>query len=340
MLSRKHVRELRYIKSDIGHIKGEFMDKKEKESYVDKKNNISRGPSTARRQFATFFQFVVIATALVVVIGVLYLTFMKDVSKNKISYSDAKVIQFDKPSDDTPVVVYETNLGTFKAVLFEDEAPKYCEYFKKLVNDGYYDGTHIFAVQDGVYFIGGSKTSNGVDDDDTDKTRIAPERSKDLWPFYGAVAAFGSQKSAFNKEIQSGSRQLFVGTVEFDKDMKAQLDEASDNKELNEAFKERGGVPNFSQQYTIFAQVYDGFDAYEKVIGAEVFRAAKKENDKHTDLRPKEDVIFEKVTISTYGENKNDEFFKKAKKAKKEKADADKADSSAVTELSSDSSAQ
>lgn len=78
-------------------------------------------------------------------------------------------------------------------MLYEDQAPEYCKYFEGLAESGYYDGTHVFAVQDGVYFMGGSKTSDGTDDSDTDKTEKSPEKSKDLWPFYGALAAYGNQ---------------------------------------------------------------------------------------------------------------------------------------------------
>lgn len=275
---------------------------------VNKPNNSTMGVPHARRKMMAYFQFSLIALVFVVVFALIYFVSMKKDEKNKIDYSTAELIQFEQPADDAEVVVYETSVGTFKALLYPEQAPEYCEYFKGLVKDGYYDGTYVFAVQDGVYFMGGSKTYDGTDNDDTDKNEVAPELSKDLWPFYGAIAAYGNQKSAFNKQIQAGSRSLFIGSIEFDEATKKELDSASDNKKLNEAFKTHGGVPNFSQQYTIFAQVYDGLDAYADMLAVEVLKPSDSEGGS-SDLRPKASVKLEKVYLSTYGENRNDEFF-------------------------------
>ncbi|MBQ1537355.1 MAG: peptidylprolyl isomerase, partial [Ruminococcus sp.] len=178
-----------------------------------------------------------------------------------------------------------------------------------LVSTGYYDGSKVFAVQDGVYFMGGAKTSDGTDNNDTDKTELAAEKSKDLWPFYGAIAAYGNRQSLLNSQIKAGSRCLFIGSIDFDEKTIAEMNEASDNKQLNGAFAEKGGVPNFSQQYTIFAQVYDGFEAYEKLISSEVVKPSESDGSGDSDLRPKNAVTFERVYLSTYGENKNDDFF-------------------------------
>jgi peptidyl-prolyl cis-trans isomerase B (cyclophilin B) len=286
-----------------------MQNMKNDKPYVDKANNSTQGVSYARKRMMTYFQFSLIAVIFVVVFALIYIISSKLDSKNNIDYSDAKLIQYDLPSDDTPVVVYETSCGTFKAVLYEDDAPDYCKYFESLVKSGYYNGTKVFAVQDGVYFMGGSKTSDGTDNDDTDTTECNAEKSKDLWPFYGAMAAYGNQKSTFNSQIQAGSRVLFIGSIEFDDDIKEQLDSVTGNEELNDMFKTKGGVPNFSQQYTIFAQVYDGFDAYNQLLTQEVVKASEDDEDTDADLRPKKDVTFDNVYLSTYGENKNDEFF-------------------------------
>jgi peptidyl-prolyl cis-trans isomerase B (cyclophilin B) len=280
-----------------------------KGTYINKENNSGVSESYARKRMMTYFQFSLIAIVFVVVFAVIYMISSAKDSSGNIDYSQAELVQYEIPADDTPVVVYETSLGTFKAVLFEEQAPEYCAYFEGLVNSGYYDGTNVFAVQDGVYFMGGSKTSDGTDNDDTDTTECDAEKSKDLWPFYGAMAAYGNQKSMFNSQIQAGSRVLFIGSIEFDDDTVEQLNSASDNTKLNNAFQSKGGVPNFSQQYTIFAQVYDGLDAYADVLSAEVVKPSEDDSDTDADLRPKESLTFDKVYLSTYGENKNDEFF-------------------------------
>lgn len=278
--------------------------------YVDKLNNSTMGVPHARRKMMAYFQFSLIALVFVIVFSVIYFISMKKDEKNKIDYSTAELIQFDIPADDTPVVVYETSAGTFKAVLYPEQAPEYCSYYKQLVSSGYYDGSYVFAVQDGVYFMGGAKTSDGTDNSDTDTTEKPAEKSKDLWPFYGSIAAYGNRKSLMDSQIQAGSRCLFIGSIEFDEKTVEEMDSVSDNKKLNSAFAEKGGVPNFSQQYTIFAQVYDGFDAYDQLLTAEVVKPSDSDGGGDSDLRPKSALTFDRVYLSTYGENKNDDFFK------------------------------
>jgi peptidyl-prolyl cis-trans isomerase A (cyclophilin A) len=60
-----------------------------------------------------------------------------------------------------PVVVFETNHGTFKAELFEDKAPKTAGNFLQLVNEGYYDGVIFHRVIDGFMIQGGDPTGTG-----------------------------------------------------------------------------------------------------------------------------------------------------------------------------------
>ena len=268
-------------------------NKKPKKNYYDVKRS---------RRFRIYFNFSMIALGFVLAFS-LFSACQRMKSGGALDPDNVDLIQYQLPKDDAPVVVFETSEGNFTAVLYPDQAPKFVEYFEDLVNDGYYDNTYIFAVQKDVYFMGGSKSSDGTETSDTDTTQLEPEIHKDLWPFKGSLISYGDKGgSIFNKKIMSGSRILFVDTVEFTDEFKEELDSAGGNTELGETFKSKGGIPNFSQQYTIFGQVYDGFDAYDAVCGAEVM----KEDD---DLRPKKDIIIKKAYISTYGEHRNDSFF-------------------------------
>lgn len=267
-------------------------------------NNIKSGmpkesPFKGKR-FRTYFHFSLIAICFILIFAFFYAC--QSAKKPKLDYTDVDLVQYKLPADDTPVVVFETSKGTFKAVIYKDEAPKFADYFMKLVKDGYYDGTYVFAAEDGVYFMGGSKSQDGTDTDDTNKDTMDQELSKNLWPFKGALISYGDKGgSAFNKKVLSGSRILFVDTVDFTDEFKEQLDSTGGNKDVINTFKAKGGVPNFSQQYTVFGQVYDGFDVYDKICTADVVDSES--------LRPTEDIKFEKVYISTYGENKKDDFF-------------------------------
>ena len=257
------------------------------------------GPEKKDR-FGLIFKFSIAALILVGIIIVFYSCQLRN--RPTLDLENVKLVQYELPQDDAPVVVFETSLGTFKAVLFPDETPEFYEYFTNLVNDGYYDGTYVFAVQDEVFFMGGSKTNDGVTDSQTDETNFDQELSANLWPFRGAMIAYGNEtQSLFDDSVRSGSRILFVDTVEFTEEFVAELDSVDGNEDVKTAFKNKGGVPNFSQQYTIFGQVYDGLDTYDKICTYDV----KDEEN----LNPIDDIKFEKVYMSTYGEHKNDQAF-------------------------------
>lgn len=265
---------------------------------MDKKTKGGLGDRRAK-QFAAYFRFSMIALC-VVMVFTLFSGMRR--AQGGLDPDDVELIQYKLPDDDAPVAVFETDKGEFAAVLYPNEAPNFVEYFTGLVNDGYYDGTYVFAVQEEVFFMGGAKASDGTDTDNTDKTKLEPELHEDLWPFKGALIAYGDKGgNIFSRKIMSGSRILFVDSVEFTDEFKEELDTAGGSEELIETFKRKGGIPNFSQQYTIFGQVYDGFEVYDEICRAQVV-------DEES-LRPTEDIRINKAYMTTYGEHRNDSFF-------------------------------
>ena len=110
----------------------------------------------------------------------------------------------------------------------------------------------------------------------------------------------------FSKKKVSNSYLLFVDNYDLTEEEQAELDSKladSNNipEDITDAFEKYGGVLNFSQQYTVFGQVYDGLDIYDEICGTDVA-------DSET-LKPREDIQFTKVYMSTYGENKNSNAF-------------------------------
>ena len=258
-------------------------------------SNYNKGKNKAVVQIS----ILAVCFVMIAVMTIMFSSFFK--KKSGKDYQNPTLVQRQLPADDATVAVFETNKGTFKAVLYEDKAPDACKYFKELVRDNYYNGTYVFSVEKDVYFLGGSKAKNGADTDDTDKRTYEKEINADLWPFKGALVSFGGKSNKFISSQVSGSRIMFVGTVDFTDEFKKELESASDNKEITEAFEQMGGVPNFTKQYTIFAQVYDGMDVYEKICGTEPTDSS--------DPAPSEEIVFEKVYLSTYAQHKNDAFF-------------------------------
>lgn len=203
--------------------------------------------------------------------------------------------QLNTPTDDQPVVIFETNLGTIKAVLYPQDAPAYCEYFTGLVNSGYYDGSYFCAVADAAYALGGTKAAdpNSAETEDSDMTSIEAEVSNNLWPIKGALASFvGSKGIWMTKKNYAGSTFLMINDID-DAYMDEDALKRAYGDQLGGVYAEKGGIPNFTKKYTIFAQIYDGWEAFDKIMSAEVLETSQ----------PAEDIIIEKAYISTYGEN-------------------------------------
>ena len=85
------------------------------------------------------------------------------------------------------------------------------DYHRGECEDGYYDGTYVNMVQDGVFFIGGTKQADGQTTSDTDTTELDAELSKNLWPIKGALCAYTYDKKSFMSSSKvSNSYLLFV----------------------------------------------------------------------------------------------------------------------------------
>jgi peptidyl-prolyl cis-trans isomerase A (cyclophilin A) len=60
-----------------------------------------------------------------------------------------------------PTVTFETNQGTFKVELFEEQAPKTAANFRELIEKGFYDGVIFHRVIAGFMIQGGDPTGTG-----------------------------------------------------------------------------------------------------------------------------------------------------------------------------------
>lgn len=238
-------------------------------------------------------------------------TYCAQSGKTYLDMTDAHLRQLEEPQDDAPAAVIHTTMGDITAVLYPEEAPVYVEQFVRLANDGYYDGTYIFQVQNGVYFSAGAKDNTGAmsaEQSVSPEENIAAEKSANLWPFRGAFCAplTGHDRNFWNNLFGKaadycGTRFLVCDSIEFDDTIKADLEKVDESaKEVTEAFLERGGVPNYAQQMTIFAQAYgdESFETIDRIT--EVRTAAADPETEYT--KPVEDILIEKIDITVWGE--------------------------------------
>ncbi len=200
-------------------------------------------------------------------------------------------IQLEEPKAGDPIVVFETNLGTMKAMLFPNETPEYYHYFKNLVDSGYYDGTYVCAVVEDAYALGGTKFSdpNREYGEESDTTQIKAEVSDNIWPLKGSICSFIGESWG---KTYAGSSMIFINdlTAVNEAYMDEEALKRAYGEELGGVFAEKGGIPNFSGKYTIFAQIYEGLDVMEAICGAETLETSQ----------PASDIILEKVYISSY----------------------------------------
>lgn len=220
-----------------------------------------------------------------------------------------RLVQTEDIPDGAPIAVVDTSLGEFRAVLYPEYAPQTVAQFTELAESGFYNNTYVFEIKNGVYFSAGS-----ADNDGNLPANLPPEREQvprelhqDLWPFKGALCAMdtgsdgGVFKRLFKTETRfSGTRFLAVDSVDFsDSEFLQQFREASGSKELADTFERLGGVPNFSQQMTIFGQIYEGLDVLDAICAAETYDTPSSTGY----TPPKEDILIRSVRIGTYGED-------------------------------------
>jgi cyclophilin family peptidyl-prolyl cis-trans isomerase len=151
----------------------------------------------------------------------------------------------------------ETNLGTIRFELLEEDAPKTAENFRLLAERGFYDGVIFHRVIKGFMIQGGDPTGTGR----------------------GGASAWGGR---FDDEIDSRS-PLYRGAYE--KGTVAMAN-AGPNTNGSQFFIMHVDYP-LPPSYTKFGRVVEGQDVVDKIASA-----ARDRND-----RPNTDVVMERVTI-------------------------------------------
>lgn len=238
-------------------------------------------------------------------------TYCAQSQQTYIDMSSVELIQLEEPEDTDTAVVIHTTAGDITAVLYPEEAPNYVAQFVRLAEEGYYDGTYVFQVEKDVYFSAGSPANDGIISAEAaaaPEENVEIETSANLWPFRGAlcVPLTGHDQSFWNNLFGQapdycGTRFLVCDTIEFDETTIADIQAVDESaKQISDAFVERGGIPNYAQQMTIFGQAYgeESFATIDKITSAAVRDAA--EETEYT--APAEDILIETIEVTTWGE--------------------------------------
>ena len=212
---------------------------------------------------------------------------------------EMELVQLDAPKEGAPIAIVDTTVGEFRFVLYPEYSPNAVKNFTELAEQGYYDNTYVFHAESGVYSAAGAPNRDGSAKDNSHEL-VERELHQNLWPFRGAVLAMNTTiKQGFKEKILgggtyfNGSRFMLVNTVTFDDEFKEELKSSSESQALADAFIDKGGVPNFSQQMTVIGQTYYGLEVVEKLASLETRNVG---NYKF----PEEEVMINSVKISTY----------------------------------------
>lgn len=220
------------------------------------------------------------------------------------------------------------DFGTIRAVLFPDAAPTGVENFRLLADEGFYDGLTIHRVVSDFMFQGGSLNGDGTGGDAlVNGGSFGIETANNMRHFYGALCyanARGTNSTQFyivnNKESQdlgndfshiyayaeqyeqaakdAGSdmeKEYYDFQAEYYRNMAGWAENATD--EIKNKYKEVGGTPTLDGNYTVFGQVYDGFDVIESVSAVEV-----EDNGMGEVSKPIQEITISSVKVYEYTE--------------------------------------
>lgn len=135
----------------------------------------------------------------------------------------------DSKKSDGNIVKMETTMGTIKIKLFTKEAPITTGNFKKLINEGFYNGIIFHRVIDGFMIQGGDPTGTGR----------------------------GGSKVIIQDEFGPGLKHSKKGILS--------MANSGPNTGSSQFFITLGPTPHLDGKHAIFGEVIDGMDVVEKI---------------------------------------------------------------------------
>lgn len=240
------------------------------------------------------------------------------------------------PKEGDLIATFEIeDYGTIKAVLFPEAAPLGVENFQKLCDSGYYKGLKIHRVLKDFMIQGGSLNGNGTGGDAlVEDGKFGIETAQNARHFYGALCyanAAGMNTTQFyivnNKtpvdlkseyDIDKGKANIDEGKavikeyldngdsataeairqeVQTSQNRLDMIEGATD--EIIKKYAEEGGVYYLDGNYTVFGQVFEGFDVLDAL--SEVMVGSNGNGSNPEISKPVVPIIIKDVTVTVYG---------------------------------------
>lgn len=172
------------------------------------------------------------------------------------------------------LVLVETDYGNMKISLY-DSTPLHRDNFKKLVKEGYYDGTLFHRVIKGFMIQGGDPDSKGA----SATQRLGSggpgyrvDAEIGAYHFKGTVAAARTGGPS-NPEKKSSGSQFYI--VQGRPTPAAQLQQMAAQKGITYSpediarYEANGGTPGLDNDYTVFGEVVEGLDVIDKIAAVQ-----------------------------------------------------------------------
>ncbi len=228
--------------------------------------------------------------------------------------------QLEEPEEGEEIAVMTTNMGEIRIRLFPEAAPKTVYNFKKLAEEGYYDGLTFHRVIEGFMIQGGDPNGDGTGGESIWGESFEDEFSKNLVNLRGSLAMANSGSNTngsqfFINQAETVDSSLWDSMVTNYEQLKGMSDEDKQSVQsyygytfLNtdlitdaymKLYEENGGNPTLDGAYNafnpqrghaVFGQVFEGMDVVDAIAAVDT-----DDSDK-----PTEDVIIEKVEIVPY----------------------------------------
>lgn len=211
------------------------------------------------------------------------------------AYTSETEVQLMVPSEGAATATFVTSMGTFKAFLFEKDAPMACTNFIGLANNGYYNGISFHRVIKDFLVQSGDATGTGTGGSTIWNNNSFPVEVTDKLHHYSGALSMAHPQG----DSTDNFSQFFVVAApqnSIDKDAQQSLTDSGVREAVVTGYAQVGGAPYLDNLNTVFGQIYSGMDVIDAIASAET-----DENGK-----PLTAVILESVTIGQYSQAAED----------------------------------